>query len=214
MATFDYNYTGIKNIIFDLGAVIIEIDFDLTTQAFADLSGKTFEESNQIIKELDIYDKYEKGELTDAGFREAMREGYEIPNATDTEIDKAWSALLKELPKERVELIHQLNKRYNTFLLSNTSNIHILGVNEILKKSTGLAKINDVCQTTYLSYEMGLRKPGTAIYDEVLHQQNLKAEETLFLDDNADNIEGANQVGIHTIWVEPSKTILEYLAKA
>ena len=116
-----------------------------------------------------------------------------------------------DLPPERVELLQKLAVNYRLFLLSNTSSIHITQVNKILEASTGVEKLEDLFETVFLSYEMGLMKPDPRIYQKVLEQAGLKAEETLFLDDNLANIEAASRLGIDTIHVQKPVTILEYL---
>ena len=126
-------------------------------------------------------------------------------------IDVAWNSLLLDLPPERVELLKKLRENYRLFLLSNTSSIHITQVNKILEATTGIEKLDDLFEKVYYSYDMGLMKPDPAIYLQVLKEQGLEAEETLFLDDNADNIAAASKLGIDTIHVQKPVTILDYL---
>jgi epoxide hydrolase-like predicted phosphatase len=140
-----------------------------------------------------------------------VREILNFPDLSDEAIDTAWNSLLLDLPPERVELLRRLATRYRLFLLSNTSSIHITQVNKILEASTGVGQLEDLFETVFLSYEMGLMKPDIRIYQQVLDKAGLKAEETLFLDDNADNIRSAAQLGIETIHVQKPVTILEYL---
>ncbi|MDB4835005.1 HAD family phosphatase [Cyclobacteriaceae bacterium] len=208
------NFKNIKNIIFDLGGVVIDIDFELTFKAFATLGNKSLDETKKIMTDLNIWDSYERGEITDQEFINIMRKAMGF-SQTDEEIIMAWNALLLELPKERVELIKRLNKSYQTFVLSNTSNLHIQGLNKILKQSSGYDKLHDVMNNTiYFSYEIKRRKPDLDIYEYVLKESNLKAEETVFLDDNLDNILAARKVGIEAIHVEVPETILHYLKDA
>ncbi len=195
-AKFDLNL--VDNVIFDLGAVIIDIDFDLTTHAFATLAGVSFHEADEKIKKLDVYDIYERGKLSDAQFRDFLRDIFNL-NQSDQEIDAAWNALLLELPKERVELVKKISDSKRTFLLSNTSNIHIMETNNILQKSAGVGRLNDMVEKAYFSYEIEMRKPDREIYEYVLQDSGLDPQRTLFVDDNADNIIGANAVGLHTL---------------
>ena len=204
------NYKLIKNIVFDLGGVVIDIDFELTFNAFTQLSPYSLEEVKKIMLELNIWDKYERGELSDQSFVDIIRESLKLTQP-DEEIIKAWNALLLELPKERIDLVKAINEKYNTYVLSNTSNLHIVGVNKILEKSTGEKGLKDVFGKIYYSYEINRRKPDRDIYEFLLKDANLKPEETLFLDDNLDNILSAQKVGIQTIHVEPPISILHYL---
>ncbi|GGH34912.1 haloacid dehalogenase [Dyadobacter endophyticus] len=201
----------IKNIIFDLGDVILNIDVPIASKSFADLSGLEQSEIITIFKENELFRQFETGSMDESTFRNYVREILNFPDLSDEAIDTAWNSLLLDLPPERVELLRKLATQYRLFLLSNTSSIHITQVNKILEASTGVEKLEDLFETVFLSYEMGLMKPDTRIYQDVLDQAGLKAEETLFLDDNADNIRGAAQLGIETIHVQKPVTILEYL---
>jgi glucose-1-phosphatase len=201
----------IKNIIFDLGDVILNIDVPVASKSFAELSGREQSEILTIFKENELFRQFETGLLDEATFRNYVREILNFDDLSDEAIDTAWNSLLLDLPPERVELIKKLSQNYRLFLLSNTSSIHITQVNKILEASTGIASLNDLFETVFLSYEMGMMKPDTRIYEKVLEEAGLKAEETLFLDDNYDNIQGASKVGIDTIHVQKPITILEYL---
>jgi glucose-1-phosphatase len=201
----------IKNIIFDLGDVILNIDVPIASKSFADLSGREQSEILTIFKENELFRQFETGLMDEPTFRNYVREILNFPDLSDEAIDTAWNSLLLDLPPERVELLKKLATRYRLFLLSNTSSIHITQVNKILKASTGVERLEDLFERVFLSYEMGLMKPDTRIYRDVLDKAGLKAEETLFLDDNADNIHGAAQLGIETIHVQKPVTILEYL---
>lgn len=201
----------IKNIIFDLGDVILNIDVPVASKSFAELSGREQSEILTLFKENELFRQFETGTLDEAGFRSYVREILNFPDLSDEAIDTAWNSLLLDLPPERVELIQKLSQNYRLFLLSNTSSIHITQVNKILEASTGIEKLDDLFETVFLSYEMGLMKPDARIYEMVLEKAGLKAEETLFLDDNYDNIQGASKVGIDTIHVQKPITILEYL---
>ena len=201
----------IRNIIFDLGDVILNIDVPIASKSFAELSGREQSEILTIFKESEIFRQFETGLMDEPTFRNYVREILNFPDLSDEAIDTAWNSLLLDLPPERVELLKKLAGQYRLFLLSNTSSIHITQVNKILEASTGVEKLEDLFEIVFLSYEMGLMKPDARIYQEVLDKAGLKAEETLFLDDNADNIRSAAQLGIDTIHVQKPVTILEYL---
>jgi putative hydrolase of the HAD superfamily len=207
----DMKNEKIKNIIFDLGDVILNIDVPVASLSFAELSGKQQEEILTLFKENDLFRQFETGSLNEAGFRDLIRQLLDTPDWTDEMIDTAWNSLLLDLPPERVELLKKLGEKYRLFLLSNTSSIHITKVNKILEAATGVKKLDDLFEKVFLSYEMGLMKPDPKIYQDLLDEAGLVAEETLFLDDNLDNIKGAATLGIETIHVQKPVTILEYL---
>jgi epoxide hydrolase-like predicted phosphatase len=203
--------SNIKNIIFDLGDVILNIDVPVASLSFAKLSGREQAEILTLFKENDLFRQFETGLLDEASFRNLIRKLVDFPDWTDEMIDTAWNSLLLDMPVERVELLKTLRSKYRLFLLSNTSSIHIKQVNKILEAATGIKNLDELFDKVYLSYEMGIMKPDPEIYLQVLKEQNIKAEETLFLDDNSDNIKSAAKLGIDTILVQKPVTILEYL---
>jgi glucose-1-phosphatase len=203
---------NIKNIIFDLGDVIINIDVPTTTQAFADLSQRSFEEIQALIVQNDVFRKFETGHLSADEFRDYIRTIFRRSDWTDAMIDEAWNTLLLDIPRERIAKIQSLaQKGYRLFLLSNTSPIHVEATNEILRAATGVPRLNDLFEKLYLSYEMGLMKPDAAIYETLLADAGIVAQETLFLDDNAHNIASANTCGIQTIHVQKPTSMVTYL---
>jgi len=201
----------IKNIIFDLGDVILNIDVPLASSSFGKLSGRQQHEILTLFKEKELFRLFETGLVDEDAFRNMIRELLEFPDWSEEIIDTAWNSLLLDIPPARIELIKELGKNYRLFLLSNTSSIHIKQVNKILHAATGIERLDDLFEKVYLSYEMGLMKPDPAIYLQVLEESGLVAEETLFLDDNADNITAASKLGIDTILVQKPVTILDYL---
>jgi HAD superfamily hydrolase (TIGR01509 family) len=207
------NFSEYKNIIFDLGAVIINIDFQKTFESFSKI-GNT--DVLQVLKKFEdhrILHRYETGEVDDKGFRNLIRE--EFGNQlSDDQIDDAWNALLLDIPQERIDLILKLKNKYRLFILSNTNAIHIKGVNTILNKTTGIPNLDNIFEKVYYSHEVLLRKPDVAIYEYLLRDKDLKASETIFLDDNLDNIKASERVGITSLWVNHPLTILDLLKDA
>lgn len=205
-------YSQIKAIVFDFGNVIINIDVPLTTKAFAQLTGKKEAVVEQRLLDFQIFKRYESGLFSDDEFRETMRQTLGYP-LNDHEIDTAWNALLLDIPKDRIELLQELRYQYPLYLLSNTSNIHIVESTNILRREHGVDSLDELFNEVFLSYEMKLWKPDKAIYQAVLDKTGFQAHEILFLDDNVKNIESAKEMGIQTILVEPPKSITEYFSE-
>jgi putative hydrolase of the HAD superfamily len=201
----------IKNIVFDLGDVIINIDVPRAAHSFAALANRDINEVIQLFKEANVFGQFETGQLSEIEFRAYLKNILGHPNWDDQTIDTAWNALLLDIPPQRVELIKLLGSNYRLFLLSNTSSIHVEAVNQILHQTTGVEKLDVLFEKLFLSYEMGVMKPHPTIYERVLEEANLVAEQTLFLDDNADNIKAAGELGIQTIHVQKPLSILDYL---
>jgi glucose-1-phosphatase len=200
-----------KNIIFDLGNVIIDVDFDLTFREFSKLSSKySWKEVRYFIKEKCIWEDYEKGITDDEKFRENLRNELKI-KALDSELDKAFCGLLQKIQPERIELLQKLSKKYRLFILSNTSNIHFQQVEKLLYESSGIRNFSQIFEKIFLSFEMGKLKPEVDIYQQVLKQANIHSHETLFLDDMLVNLEAAATLGIHTKQIIPNQfTIIDF----
>ena len=199
---------GIKNIIFDLGGVIINIRFQLALDAFQKLSksGKVLEFTQR--QQSGLFDAYETGRISDAEFRAGLREQYDI-EATDAEIDEAWNALLLDIPEERIHLLRELGNKYRLFLLSNTNAIHLVRFNQIVAESFTIPDLDSLFEKTYYSHLIGQRKPDAVVFEQILAQNNLEAAETLFVDDSIQHIEGAKTVGLKTLFLAPPLTINE-----
>lgn len=205
------NFSQIKNIIFDLGNVVIDIDPQLTYEAFAALSPtKTAPEIEEIIKEDKLWHTYEKGLISDIEFRDLMREKL-VLEATDSEIDYAFNALLLDIDPIRINLVERLSKKYRIFVLSNTSQIHMVEFENILYRCTERESIWPIFEKPYFSFDMGKMKPEPEIYLQLLNESQLKANETLFIDDLQANIEAAKLLGINTIHLQPPLTIIDLL---
>ncbi len=198
-----------KNIIFDLGGVILDLDVPRTLQEFAQASGLSVEKVVQIFRTSGGFEKYERGEFSDAEFRDFVRNAYGI-NVSDSDLDRCWNAMLGPIPSAKLELLTSLKASYPTFLLSNTNTIHLDYVNSVILPSQNTAALENYFHRTYYSHLMGKRKPEPEIFLQVLEENNLVASETLFLDDNPDNIAGAAAVGLQTAFVNTPDFILEY----
>ncbi|UII20466.1 HAD family hydrolase [Fulvivirga ligni] len=198
---------NIKNIIFDLGGVIINLRPDYTVVEFAKLAGISEDEILDKYLNDEPFKLYEKGLTTDEEFHAYLKE---ITGHDDVKnLEKAWNAMLLDIPQERLELLKRLRKDYRLFLLSNTNEIHLRCFTEIAS-SQNKCSIEDYFDHAYYSHHMNKRKPDAEIYEQVLEEQGLVAEETLFIDDNADNIAGAGNLGIQTLHVTGDHTLKEF----
>jgi glucose-1-phosphatase len=200
----------LKNIIFDLGGVILGLAVPRTIAGFSGLSGLPPATVTDLFRNSPGFLAFEKGEITENEFRDFVRDLYKI-NSTDAELDECWNAMLLTIPYEKLELLTALKSKYNTFLLSNTNTIHLDFINEnIIPSMNGIRSLDDYFHKTYYSHLMKKRKPDSEIFLQVLEENGLAASETLFLDDNSDNIEGAKLVGLQTAFVNTDGFILEY----
>jgi glucose-1-phosphatase len=198
----------IKNIIFDLGGVILNLDFKQTELAFAALGIDNINEYYTLQTATPIFEKLETGAMTPETFYEEFRKLVKLP-LTNENIMHAWNALLLDFPPERINWLKAIGKRYNIYLLSNTNEIHYSSLIDTYNRTINDGNFDDLFIKAYYSHNMGLRKPSKEIFDTVLKNENLNAEETLFIDDSAANVEAAKSIGLQTIHLPSPKTILE-----
>lgn len=199
---------NIKNIIFDLGGVILNIDYHLTINAFTALGIPNFKEIFSQAAQNNLFDRLDKGQVSEQGFLSEIK-ALVGDHITDADILNAWNSMLLDLPKERIALLEQLKTDYRLFLLSNTNEIHIPEYNKILQAAFGFPDLAHIFEKQYYSFEIGMRKPDEEIFEFVLKDKDLKAEETLFIDDSHQHLMGAAKVGLHTHWLRPGETILD-----
>ncbi len=194
-------HSSIKNIIFDLGGVILNLDIDRTYQQFSKLSNKPISQLKAEAGALSFFNDYEKGTIKDEQFRNEVR-GFLTARSSDAEVDQAWNAMLLDLPPARIDLLKKVRSRFRIFLLSNTNNIHLQRFTEIIQTTANISSLDLFFEKAYYSHFLNMRKPDEEIYRHVLQENQLKPNETLFLDDNLANLQGAATVGIHTVHVK------------
>ncbi|MBQ8769672.1 MAG: HAD family phosphatase [Bacteroides sp.] len=186
---------NIKNIVFDLGGVLVDLDFKSAINGLQKAGFANVKEQLQAFDREGIFQKFELGEMTAEEFRSAIRENSTV-TLTDEEVDALWNLMLLEIPREKLELILDLRGKYMVYLLSNTNSIHWDYVCKNAFNYRGF-RVNDYFEKTFLSFEMHLAKPDKAIFEKMLEDANLLAEETFFIDDSEANCKAAAEVGIH-----------------
>lgn len=186
--------TQIKAVVFDLGGVLYNIDYQLTQSALSALSGSAnvdFAFNSQ----HPIFSLYESGKCTTSEFRISVKEIYNI-KCSDEEFDRAWNALLKGLLPDRVQLIKNCSSRFKTALLSNINEIHLAAI------SSDCSEIFSYFDKKYLSFEVGDRKPNPEIYQLVQDDLKVTGNEILFFDDLLANCEAAKKLGWNTVLIK------------
>jgi glucose-1-phosphatase len=193
----DLHRQQIRNIIFDLGGIFLNIDFTKTQKAFIDLGVKNFNELYAQHHSSYLFELLETGKISPEQFHAAFVKESGV-HLSYQQITTAWNALLLDFPIERLYWLKKISKRYKIFLFSNTNKIHYDAFTESFREQTGFDDFNKfftkaVCENLML----------------ILNEQNLKAEETLFVDDTLINIEGAKKVGLQTLHLAPPKTVMD-----
>ena len=178
--------------IFDLGNVIVDIDFNRVLGAWSDFSRVPLATLKQNFAMGETFHQHERGEIGDEEFAERFCQEMDLPLSYE-QFSHGWQAVFVAIRPEAIDIMHKLRKQgHRVVVLSNT---------------------NRLPTTFYLSQEMGMRKPEARIYQAVLQSEGFTAADAVFFDDNADNIEGANQLGITSILVTGKETIPNYFAK-
>lgn len=196
---------GIKNIIFDLGGVIYDVDYYKTIKAFESLGIKDFEAVYAKAGQSDLFDNIETGSITREDFYKGINNFLEL-DLSAKQIDAAWNAMLLHFIPEAIAKVRSLKKEYRLFLLSNTNSIHI----EAIKAQCGQAYFDDfsnLFEKVYLSHDLGLRKPHKHVFEYILNEQQLVADQTLFVDDSPQHVQGALRAGLKAYHLKDGERI-------
>jgi glucose-1-phosphatase len=196
-----------KNYILDFGNVLYEIDQMATYLAFLDYAARESILRNLDFKEVldyQIFKDYETGVLSSDEFRKKMRNDF-LLRCSDKEFDAAWNNTLVGLFDYSINSVKKIKKNGTILLLSNTNKIHF---DYFYKECKELFEIFDKC---FFSFELGMRKPNTDIYENVLIDAGLDPMKTVFFDDSAENLRGAELVGIETVQIDQNLTLSGFL---
>jgi FMN phosphatase YigB (HAD superfamily) len=189
----------IKNIIFDYGNVIFEINFKKVQDALSQLGIPNIDTFFGHKGQNAIFSELESGASSPAQFRDEIRKAASNQALTDDEIDQAWNSILIGVPPNVHEVLASVKKHYRTFLLSNTNEIHYNYILKYLKQEFNIPNNDHLFEKAYYSQLMSKRKPNVEIFEQVINENNLVPEETLFIDDSPQHLEGAKKVGLQTL---------------
>lgn len=205
----------IKNIIFDFGNVLLDIDIPRTFDSLAHYLGEDYRQKLiKIYPEGNLFDDFEVGKIREDFFLETLRNVADTPLSIRT-LREAWNAMLMCIPPQRLEMLVRLRQNYRVFLLSNTNETHLEWVDGYLRQvfNFDIQYFNKTFfEKAYYSHEIGFRKPNANIYEFVMQDAQILPNETLFIDDNADNIAMAQQLGWQTILLPIRAEIVDRLA--
>ncbi len=196
----------IKNLLLDLGGVVLNVDYHKMVDIFKEYGVINFDKHFTQAKQVEIIDKFEEGKCTIEEFRNGIRDLVEV-DLTDAQIDKAWFSMILDLPKERIELIGLLKLKYNVYLFSNTNELHIELLKKRYEEEFGFDIFQMLFTKAYFSNEIKMRKPHPESFEWLLKDAGIKADETLFIEDSPQHIEGAKKVGLNTYWLTGGETI-------
>jgi glucose-1-phosphatase len=196
-----------KAIIFDLGGVLLDIDYDLAKEAFRNLGVENFDQMYSQAEANPLFQKLETGKISQEEFCEAIME-YVPGVSCEDDIVEAWNAMLLHFRKESIEELKRLRKKYKIFLLSNTNYIHLQSFNKTYQETIGGDFIS-LFDKVYFSHEIGHRKPDPEPYEVILKENNLIPQEAIFIDDSIQNVQAADKLGIKTIFLKKGMKVEE-----
>lgn len=200
---------NIDAIIFDLGGVLWNIRYEVLIDSFRKIGMEHFEKHFAKAQQEQLFDQFEKGQISSSDFCQRILLSCK-PGTTEPQVIDAWNSMLFDLPAERVELLKQLKSTYRTFLLSNTNRIHVEWLYQELQKHYNISDFSSLFEHVYLSNEMGKRKPDAEIFQQVLTEQGLVPERTVFIDDSIQHVESARKLGIQAVHLDVSQhTVLD-----
>lgn len=199
---------NIKNIIFDLGNVLMNLNFNATINAFQklglneDIIDKGHAYSDPVFYQLEI------GEIGIETFCAGIRQLLKNPAATNLQIEDAWYAIIGDVPEKRVKKLQVLNQKYRVFLYSNTNKLHIDRLRVDFKTQHGI-EFDSLFEQAFYSHEIHDRKPNLSSFEKVIQLSGVNPEETLFVDDLEKNIIGAQAAGLQTFWLKEGMEMAE-----
>ncbi|MBR1513691.1 MAG: HAD family phosphatase [Bacteroidales bacterium] len=196
----------IKNIIFDLGGVILDIDETIVYRELEKLGINVSELAHS--KEFgNLMSKFDTGIYTAPTFRKRMKALIGQEKMTDQKFDAIWNAMLLDIPRERIEAMEKVKKHYKIFLMSNTNVIHYDLYVRDLQLRFGYKEFDALFDKSYFSFAEHLEKPDPRFFELILDHEGLRPEETLFIDDTAENIKVAQSLGIRTYHISREELV-------
>ena len=203
------NSLEVDFVIFDLGNVIIDIFYPETLDYIKSKVAPTHQEKVATFYQTDFHKDYEKGLITSIAFRDQVRAYFE-EDWSDEFVDFLWNYLLGKIPSDRLKLVEELKKKYQVGILSNTNEIHINAVNEILNRDHDIESLDRIFDHIYFSHHMNLAKPDSLIYQKMIADLNTTPERELFFDDLKNNVDGAKSLGIQAYQVTSPQVIFDF----
>jgi putative hydrolase of the HAD superfamily len=206
------DFSKIETIIFDLGGVLFDIDYTRTSDAFVQLGMKNFDAAYSQAAQSQVFDEFEKGNMSNDIFRNFIRENISS-QLKDEEIDAAWNAMLIGMEPIKFATLKTLKTKFPLYLLSNTNGIHLPKVFEMIATQTPENSLQASFNHCYFSNQIHLRKPDAEIFEFVMQQNNLQPGKTLFIDDSIQHVEGAKKVGLQAFHLTKDWTIEKLFAQ-
>ena len=192
--------------IFDMGNVIIDIDFKRVLGVWSHLSGTPLATLTERFKMGEVFQQHERGEISDEQFAADLCNEMGIALSFE-QFSAGWHAVFVGLRPEVITLFQKLREEgHRVVVLSNTNRLHL----DFWPQHYPEIEANT--DAMYLSQNLGMRKPEPEIFQHVLEKEGFTADQAVFFDDVAENIEAARAAGIEAVWVEDNQTVPNYFS--
>ncbi len=210
----------IKNLIFDLGGVIVPLNRIACLRAFDEIVG--YKEFGQVLssyRQIGFFEKFENGQISSKKFRQIIRINVSPVNekgekrvVTDRQIDYSLNRFLCDIPQDKIETLLFFKHDFRMLLLSNTNPIGMAKVRELFRDKG--YEMEEIFEQLFLSYKMKCGKPGDKIFLDMAKKAKIKPEESLFIDDSPANVEAARKLGFNAVHYDTKQSLYQVVTAA
>ena len=198
-------YKKVKALLFDLGGVIVDLDYKKTANAFENIGLQNAEKAYSQFNQTDLFNLFEIGHISSEEFLAEIQS--EITNQVSlSEITKAWNSMIIGFQHSKLEKIKKLSEQVPCYLLSNTNEIHLSYIEQLLQEM-GFKHFLNIFESCYFSHQIGKRKPHKETFEWVLNQMNYDAQDVLFIEDSPQHIEGAKSAKLNTFYFKKDSSL-------
>lgn len=198
-------YKKVKALLFDLGGVIVDLDYKKTANAFENIGLQNAEKAYSQFNQTDLFNLFETGHISSEEFLAEIQN--EITNQVSlSEITKAWNRMIIGFQHSKLEKIKKLSEQVPCYLLSNTNEIHLSYIEQLLQEM-GFKHFLNIFESCYFSHQIGKRKPHKETFEWVLNQMNYDAQDVLFIEDSPQHIEGAKSAKLNTFYFKKDSSL-------
>ena len=195
----------VKALLFDLGGVIVDLDYKKTANAFENIGLQNAEKAYSQFNQTDLFNLFEIGHISSEEFLAEIQS--EITNQVSlSEITKAWNSMIIGFQHSKLEKIKKLSEQVPCYLLSNTNEIHLSYIEQLLQEM-GFKHFLNIFESCYFSHQIGKRKPHKETFEWVLNQMNYDAQDVLFIEDSPQHIEGAKSAKLNTFYFKKDSSL-------
>ena len=198
-------YKKVKALLFDLGGVIVDLDYKKTANAFENIGLQNAEKAYSQFNQTDLFNLFETGHISSEEFLAELQN--EIINQVSlSEITKAWNSMIIGFQHSKLEKIKKLSEQVPCYLLSNTNEIHLSYIEQLLQEM-GFKHFLNIFESCYFSHQIGKRKPHKETFEWVLNQMNYDAQDVLFIEDSPQHIKGAKSAKLNTFYFKKDSSL-------